>query len=83
MRLKFEKGFTPETMAQVLTDYITDNDLLIGSVNVFIQLYGEDGKPVNDFKDPYMTIFTPTQDCKKEYSEYAAQLRRKVIKAVI
>jgi len=82
MRIKFEKGFTPEKIAEVLTDYIEKNDLLVGSVNVFIQLYGEDGKAINDFKDPTMTVFSPTQRCKDEYSEYSANLRRKAIKAV-
>jgi hypothetical protein len=82
MRVKFERGLTPKVITDTLRRYIEENELLIGSVNVFIQLYGEDGKTVNDFKDQSMVVFSPTQKCKDEYSEYAANLRRKSIKAV-
>lgn len=82
MRIKFEKGFTPQAMAAALEDFIVKNDLLIGSVNVFIQLCGEDGKPINDFKSPVMAVVSPTQRCKDEYSEYSARLRRRAMKAV-
>lgn len=83
MRIKFEKGFTPETVTDALLRYIEENELLIGAVNVFIQLCDKNGRPINDFKDPNMIVFTPTERCKEEYSEYAAKLRRKSIKAVV
>lgn len=82
MRIKFEKGFTPQAMAAALEDYIVRNDLLIGSVNVFLQLCGEDGKPINDFKSPVMVVVSPTEQCKEEYSAYSARIRRRAIRAI-
>ncbi len=82
MRIKFEKGFTPEAMTDALLSFIKENNLLIGSVNVFIQLYGEDGKAINDFKDSGMYIYKPPEYYKEEYTQYAAKLRRKSFKAV-
>lgn len=82
MRLKFNKGLTPETITEALLEYINENELIIGSVNVFIQLYDKDGKLINDFKDKNMIVFSPTPKCKEDYAEYVAKLRRKSIKAI-
>jgi hypothetical protein len=73
MRLKFNKGLTPETITEALLEYINENELIIGSVNVFIQLYD---------KDKNMIVFSPTPKCKEDYAEYVAKLRRKSIKAI-
>jgi hypothetical protein len=83
MRIKFEKGILPETIAKTLVEHIYENDLVIGSVNVFIQLYDNEGKVVNDFKSREITVYHPTEEGKKKYSEYVAKIRRKQFKAVI
>jgi hypothetical protein len=83
MRIKFEKGIMPERIGELLSDYIYENELIIGSVNVFIQLYDGEGKAINDFKSNEILVCSPTEEGKKKYSEYVAKLRRKQIKAVI
>ena len=34
MRIKFEKGMTPERIADAFVKYIYDNNIVIGAVNI-------------------------------------------------
>jgi len=84
MRIKFEKGFTPERMAQSLVNYIRQNNLVIGSVNIYIQTYDDEMKP-EKFKrgeEEYL-VCTPTEIAKKEYDKDVATIRRSKMKAVV
>lgn len=80
MRIKFKKGIPPEAMSRMLLDIINERDLVIGSVNVYVQEYGEDMKPVK-FDSEYLVVEAAgvTSD---RYSEYVAAQRRKRMKAV-
>ena len=82
MRIKFEKGFTPERMCNLLLSIINEDKLLIGSVNVFIQLYDENGKAVDDFRSNDIITAVPGEDAKGEYADYSANMRRRIMKVV-
>lgn len=79
MRLKFEKGMTPEAIAETFVNFIYENNLLIGSVNMYIQTYNEQAKAQNT--GDYF-VCTPGDTTKKDYADYAADLRRSKFKAV-
>lgn len=84
MRIKFEKGMTPERIADAFVKFIYDNKTVIGSVNMYIQVYDEEMKPVKhkNCKDDEFFSCTPTEKAMKEYDEYAAEMRRGKFKAV-
>lgn len=75
MRIKFEKGMTPERIAETFVDYIRSNDLAIGSVNMYIQTYGEDMKAEKHSKEGYL-VCSPGEYSKLEYVEDMAEIRR-------
>lgn len=81
MRIKFEKGITPESMAQAFIDFVRQNNLVIGSVNMYIQTYDENMKAEKYDKSEY-TICEPTDKGKREYIEDVALTRRSRLKAV-
>ena len=81
MRIKFEKGITPESMAQAFIDFVRQNNLVIGSVNMYIQTYDENMKAEKYDKSEY-TVCEPTAKAKKEYIEDVALTRRSRLKAV-
>ena len=84
MRIKFEKGMTPERMADTLIKYIYEHDIVIGAVNMYIQTYDEEMKPEKYCKgneESYLSC-TPTETAKQEYNEYVAAIRRGKFKAV-
>jgi hypothetical protein len=80
MKVKFEKGMTPEHLAAALLSFIKAQKLIIGSVSVYIQTYDEDMKGRND-GDTF--ICKPSDTVKKEYEEYLVRSRRKRMKAVV
>lgn len=80
MRLKFEKGMTPEAIAEIFVNFIYENNLLIGSVNMYIQTYDDQSKAQNT--GDYF-VCKPGDKTKQNYSNYAADLRRSKFKAVI
>lgn len=83
MRIKFEKGMTPEAIAQMFVGFIRDNDLVIGSVNIYVQTFDEEMKPEKyGFSDKYV-VCRPTERTKKAYEEDVVRIRRKRMKAVI
>jgi hypothetical protein len=80
MKIKFEKGMTPEHLAAALLSFIKAQNLVIGSVSVYIQTYDDDMKGRND-GDSF--VCKPSDSVKKEYDNYVVQSRRKRMKAVV
>ncbi|MFA5322140.1 MAG: hypothetical protein WC373_05645 [Smithella sp.] len=82
MRIKFEKGITPERMAETLVRHIYENNIVIGAVNVYVQTYDNDMKPEKfNHNEKYLSC-SPSEKAKNEYDEYAARIRRGKFKAV-
>ncbi len=81
MRIKFEKGMPPERIADMFVKFVRQNDLVIGSVNMYIQLYDDEMKAEKFDKSDYYTCI-PSEKTKSEYAEYVAQIRRKRMKVV-
>ncbi len=81
MRIKFEKGMTPERIAQAFVDFVRQNELVIGSVNIYIQTYDENMKAEKNNNDTY-TICEPSEKLKTEYTEDVASIRRGRLKVV-
>jgi len=80
MRLKFKKGITPEVIADKFLEYIYENNLVIGAVNIYIQTYNDQMETVK-FDDDYL-VYSPSEKAKKAYDERVAQIRRSKIKAI-
>lgn len=80
MKVKFEKGMTPEHLAAALLSFIKAQNLVIGSVSVYIQTYDDEMKGRND-GDSF--VCKPSESVKKEYDNYVVQSRRKRMKAVV
>jgi len=83
MRIKFEKGMTPETIAQAFVDFVRDNNLVIGSVNIYMQTYDENMKAEKFRRDEEYTLCKPTAIAKEEYIEDVALIRRGRLRQVI
>ena len=81
MRIKFEKGMTPERIAQAFVDFVRQNDLVIGAVNVYIQTYDENMKAEKNDNEHY-TICSPVEKLKNEYADDVALIRRGRLRAV-
>lgn len=81
MRIKFEKGIVPERMAEHLVNYIRENNLIVGSVNVYIQAFDVQGKPVNETPGDYLVV-SPGELSKKQYAQDVANIRRGQMKVV-
>ena len=82
MRIKFKKGLTPEAIAATLLQIIEERDMVIGSVNVYIQEYGEDMKPIPTQKDDNYLEVNPTVAGKRIYDNYVVESRRSKLKAI-
>ena len=82
MRIKFEKGMTPEAIGRVFADYVRENNLVIGSVNMYIQTYDEDMKP-EPFKkkEKNYLLCSPSEATKAEYDRDVVNIRRNRMKA--
>ncbi len=82
MRIKFKKGLSPEAIANMFLRIVEERDLVIGSVNIYIQEYGEDMKPIPyNQNDEYLEV-TPSVSSKQKYEDYAADLRRSKLKVI-
>jgi len=79
MRIKFEKGITPEMMANEFLNIIHDHGKLVGAVSMYVSFYGEDMKLDRDG-----IAITCSATIKEEeiYAQYAADKRRKGLRAV-
>lgn len=82
MRIKFEKGFTPEAIAEIFCRYIYDNNIVIGSVNMYVQAYGDDMQAERFNEDDGYVVVKPVEKSKKEYSDYVASVYRGKFKKV-
>lgn len=81
MRIKFKKGMTPERIAEAFARFIRENDIVVGSVNIYIQTLDENtGKYCNDEE---CLICCPGEESKREYTEYMASARRRKFKEVV
>lgn len=83
MRIKFEKGMTPERIAEAFIKFVRENDLVIGAVNIYIQTYDEKMKPerYNENQEGYY-VCRPSERLKDEYTEEIARVRRNRLKVV-
>lgn len=81
MRIKFEKGMTPYRIAQAFLDFVQQNDLVTGTVNMYIQTFDENMKVQKEDKENF-TICGPSDLLKKEYANDIALIRRGRLKAV-
>jgi len=82
MRIKYEKGLTPERIADEFVRFIRDNNIVIGAVNVYIQTYDEEMKLEKHARDDRYLIVSPKEFAKQEYTEDVSQTRRKRLKVV-
>jgi hypothetical protein len=83
MRIKFEKGMTPERVAEAFVKYVRENKLVIGSVNIYVQTYDEQMNPEKfNRRDDYIVCKPVSEKVISEYSEDVAQIRRSRLKAV-
>lgn len=78
MRIKFEKGMTPERIGQAFAKFVRDNALVIGSVNIYVQTYDEQMKPKKN--DGGYFICRGNERFKSEYTEDVADIRRSRLK---
>ena len=82
MRIKFEKGMTPERIAQAFVDYVRSNDILIGAVNIYAQAYDDEMRPekFNRGEEEYL-VCSPSEASRREYADDVAAIRRKRMRA--
>jgi len=79
MRIKFNKGMTPDDIANMFARIMNDRNSLIGTVNIYVQEYGEDLKTVKG--EEYLEG-KPTEYGQSRYDEYSSEVRRSKLKAV-
>ena len=84
MRIKFEKGITPERIADAFVNFIYENNIHRFGKYV-CQTYDKDMKPekFNKNGDGSYLICKPSDVAKKEYTEYVANICRQNFKAVV
>lgn len=80
MRIKFQKGMTPEDMAKYFLKILRDRQSLIGAVNVYVQEYDDNLKIVKE-EDGYYLVKS-NESSQAKYNDYAADIRRSKLKAV-
>ncbi len=76
MRIKYDKGMTPERIASHFVQFIRDNNLIIGSVNIYIQTYDDEMRAAKISRDDDYIIVQPREVTKSEYIYDVAQIRR-------
>lgn len=81
MRLKFERGMTPEDIGRVFAAFIRANDLVIGAVNIYVQTYDEAMQPSSGHVGEYIA-FMPSEEAKRRYTEDVATIRRSRMRVV-
>jgi len=80
VRIKFKKGFTPEAIADLFLQIVEDRGNVIGAVNIYFQEYDENMNVIRH-DDEYLEA-QPGRDSKELYTDYAADVRRKRLRAV-
>lgn len=83
MRIKFEKGMTPEAVALAFVQYIKQNNIVIGAVNIYMQTYDEDmrAEKYKKRENEYI-VCSPTETTRKAYENQVVEARRSRMKAV-
>ena len=81
MRIKFEKGMTPERIADAFINFVRKNNLVIGSVNIYLQTYDENMQ-VEPFTKKEYLVCEPSKETQKIYEQELINARRKRIRAV-
>jgi len=79
MRIKFNKGITPEVMAENFLKIIKEHGKLVSSADMYVRFYDENMKLD---KDTIMITCSPKDVETEAYSEYAAEKRREFMKVV-
>ena len=79
MRIKFNKGMTPEDIAKMFVRVVNERNNIIGTVNIYFQEFDDNLKQVKD--EEYIEV-RPTEYGLTRYNEYAAELRRDNLKVV-
>ena len=79
MRIKFKKGFTPDAIGTIFEYLCDDNNIILGTVNIYVQEIGADGKGL--LSNDYIEI-EPGEVSSSKYQEYVADLRRSKFKVV-
>ena len=79
MRIKFNKGMTPEDIAKMFVQVVNDRNNIIGTVNIYVQEFDENLKQVKD--EDYLEV-KATEYGMNRYNEYAADLRRDNLRVV-
>lgn len=82
MRIKFEKGFTPERIGEIFAKIIKDEEIVIGAVNIYIQTYDGEMKAVPFSKEEEFIIAEPGKEAKKEYENSVINKRRGKLRLV-
>lgn len=82
MRIKFEKGFTPERIGEIFARIIQDDEIVIGAVNLYIQTYDDEMKPVPFDKEEDYLVIKPSDTTKREYANDVVNKRRGRLRAV-
>lgn len=82
MRIKFDKGFTPEVIGQIFAEYVREQGLIIGTVNIYVQTYDENMKAERYGRDEEYLLIQPSDSMTEEYREDVARLRRRRITLV-
>ena len=79
MRIKFEKGITPEVMAESFLNIINDHGKLVCSADMYVRFYNEDMKLD---KDTILVTCSAKSVEDEAYSQYAADKRREGLRVV-
>ena len=82
MKIKFEKGFTPEAIAKNFLNIIYDNNILIGSLIMYVQTFDDEMKPEKWGDEGVDYRFVPSESTKDEYARQVLKHRRDMIKIV-
>ena len=83
MRIKFEKGFTPELIGEIFARIIRDDEVVIGAVNIYIQTYDDEGKAVPfAIEEGDYILIKPSNAAKQEYADDVANKRRGKLRVV-
>jgi len=82
LRIKFEKGFTPELIGEIFARIIADDEIVIGAVNIYIQAYDDEMKPVPFSKEEEYIIVEPNKAARRDYENDVVNKRRGKLKVV-
>ena len=81
MRIKFERGMTPEVMADIFVKLIRNNNVIIGTVNMYVQTLENEG--VEAFHNNELLVCKPNDILVERYENDVSNIRRKRIKVVL